>query len=34
MVITDGTLIGKTLQYFKPVGRIKFEYDVKQNLRR
>ena len=27
MVITDGTLIGNNLQYFKPVGKIKFAYD-------
>ena len=28
MVITDGTTLGDKNQYFKPIGRIKFEYDV------
>ncbi len=28
MVITDGTTLGDENQYFKPIGRIKFEYDV------
>ena len=32
MVITDGTLIGNELQYFKTVGRIKFAYDPLNKL--
>ena len=28
MVITDGTTIGDENQYFKTIGRIKFDYDI------
>ena len=32
MIITDGTTLGDENQYFKPIGRIKFEYDVTNKL--
>ncbi len=32
MIITDGTTLGDKDQYFKPIGRIKFEYDVTNKL--